>query len=195
MDSVFILNTGRVFRGVPPQTSGRTDTRTMGHALSTQLTAPAAAAMSHASVPTAAPRCSSDRLLAFEARFGLSNRLLELQTALRIAQLSNRTLLLPALLLPPQLLSTMDFSMHVWTQRNYLSSLLLPMAIEFCPTQIEEIFVFHLFLIHLIFPTTTASIHVGHSNHCGTRCVFSASPHQIQVSHRHLIPIHTRSTN
>ena len=70
----------------------------MGHALSTQLTAPAAAAISHASVPTAAPRCSSDRLLAFEARFGLSNRLLELQTALRIAQLSNRTLLLPALL-------------------------------------------------------------------------------------------------
>ena len=54
--------------------------------------------MSHASVPTAAPRCGSDRLLAFEARFGLSNRLLELQTALRIAQLSNRTLLLPALL-------------------------------------------------------------------------------------------------
>ena len=43
-------------------------------------------------------RCRSDRLLAFQARFGLSNRLLELQTALRIAQLSNRTLLLPELL-------------------------------------------------------------------------------------------------
>ena len=42
--------------------------------------------------------CRSDRLLAYQARFGLSNRLLEVQTALRVAQLSNRTLLLPALL-------------------------------------------------------------------------------------------------
>ena len=56
--------------------------------------------MSHTSrrnVPTPAPSCSG-RLLAFQARFGLSNRLLELQTALRVAVLSNRTLLLPTLL-------------------------------------------------------------------------------------------------
>ena len=63
---------------------------------------PAAVAMSRTtsrrSVSMAALRCSSDRLLAFDARFGLSNRLLELQTALRVAQLTNRTLLLPALL-------------------------------------------------------------------------------------------------
>lgn len=50
------------------------------------------------SQPSRPSRCRSDRLLAFQARFGLSNRLLELQTALRVAQLSNRTLLLPVLL-------------------------------------------------------------------------------------------------
>jgi len=42
--------------------------------------------------------CRPDRLLAYKARFGLSNRLLELQTALRVAVLTNRTLLLPSLL-------------------------------------------------------------------------------------------------
>ena len=63
------------------------------------MLAPRASVTEDKTTNHAAPRnCRPDRLLAYKARFGLSNRLLELQTALRVAVLTNRTLLLPSLL-------------------------------------------------------------------------------------------------
>ena len=63
------------------------------------MLAPRASVTEDKTTNHAAPSsCRPDRLLAYKARFGLSNRLLELQTALRVAVLTNRTLLLPSLL-------------------------------------------------------------------------------------------------
>ncbi|KAL1526447.1 hypothetical protein AB1Y20_015159 [Prymnesium parvum] len=42
--------------------------------------------------------CATDRLLTYVPKYGLANRILELQAALRVATLANRTLLLPQLL-------------------------------------------------------------------------------------------------
>ena len=48
-------------------------------------------------MPLTRGRCSTS-LLAYVPRWGLANRLIELQAAMRVAQLANRTLLLPEML-------------------------------------------------------------------------------------------------
>eukprot|EP00966_Prymnesium_polylepis_P055988 1295585-Prymnesium_polylepis.1 len=42
--------------------------------------------------------CIRDSFLGYVPRYGLANRLVELQAALRVAHLANRTLLLPEML-------------------------------------------------------------------------------------------------